>query len=266
MPKIDPFVSQQELDTRLLNLFLLQEEKGNDKGFLKVNLLGGSNMFVAVSPAKYFPVYINITNNWFRLGAYSSEELETNPKIKMEFPATAYVNYQDLKTIFHETKRLKQEYGKLNQALVSTYHDQIPRNYSITVAHIREIFGSCTNKLWKQKPQPLLHELAKLTKKEIQQEPEISQVPEIMKVLEVTKVPKIPKNPPRKAKFIEVKEDKEVKLTEQQLNQPINLEPEKRSKKEIEEELEDLDIQMRLLKLEKEQILLQQRINKLKRA
>lgn len=260
MPKIDPFVSQQELDTRLLNLFLLQEEKGNDKRFLKVNLLGGSNMFVAVSPAKYFPVYINITNNWFRLGAYSLEELETNPKIKIEFPATAYVNYQDLKTIFHETKRLKQEYGKLNQTLVSTYHDQIPRNYPITVAHIREIFGSCTNKLWKQKPQPLLHELAKLIKKEIQQEPEISQVPE------VTKVPKIPKNPPRKTKFIEVKEDKEVKLTEQELNQPINLEPEKRSKKEIEEELEDLDIQMRLLNLEKQQIMLQQRINKLKRT
>lgn len=260
MPKIDPFVSQQELDTRLLNLFLLQEEKGNDKGFLKVNLLGGSNMFVAVSPAKYFPVYINITNNWFRLGAYSSEELETNPKIKMEFPTTTYVNYQDLKKIFHETKRLKQEYGKLNRALVSTYHDQIPRNYSITEAHIREIFGICTNKLWKRKPQPLLHELAKLTKKEIQQEPEI------MKVPEVTKVPKIPQKPPRKAKFIEVKEDKEVKLTEQQLNQPINLEPEKRSKKEIEEELEELDIQMRLLNLEKQQIMLQQRINKLKRA
>lgn len=241
MRKKDPLVTQQELDSRIVNLYLLQKNK-EIEGTAKVSFLGGSNMVVSISRKNYFPVFISIGSKWFRLGLYTSEELETNPRIKLNFPPTTYVTFQDLKTVYEEVQKLKVKYGLLSTVLVSQYHDQLPKDFILTLDYIKEIFSSCTMKTWEQKPKPLLNKLINTPKEE---KPQI---------------------PPKKAKFIELKEDKEVKLTEQELNQPINLEPEKRSKKEIEEELEDLDIQMRLLKLEKEQILLQQRINKLKRA
>lgn len=241
MRKKDPLVTQQELDSRIVNLYLLQKNK-EIEGTAKVSFLGGSNMVVSISRKNYFPVFISIGSKWFRLGLYTSEELETNPRIKLNFPPTTYVTFQDLKTVYEEVQKLKVKYGLLSTVLVSQYHDQLPKDFILTLDYIKEIFSSCTMKTWEQKPKPLLNKLINTPKEE---KPQI---------------------PPKKIKFIEVKEDKEVKLTEQELNQPINLEPEKRSKKEIEEELEDLDIQMRLLKLEKEQILLQQRINKLKRA
>ncbi|GAB1824930.1 hypothetical protein [Turicimonas sp. TL08] len=241
MRKKDPLITQQELDSRLVNLFLLQKNKKID-GIPKVSFLGGSNMVVSISRKNCFPVNISIGSKWFRLGLYTSEELETNPRIKLDFPQTAYVTFQDLKTIYEEVQKLKVEYGLLSTVLVAQYYDQLPKNFTLTLDYIKEIFSSCTMQTWKQKPKTLLNKLINIPKEE---KPQI---------------------PPKKAKFIEVKEDKEVKLTEQELNQQINLEPEKRSKKEIEEELEDLDIQMRLLSLEKQQIMLQQRINKLKRA
>ena len=241
MRKKDPLVTQQELDSRIVNLYLLQKNK-EIEGTAKVSFLGGSNMVVSISRKNYFPVFISIGSKWFRLGLYTSEELETNPRIKLNFPPTTYVTFQDLKTVYEEVQKLKVKYGLLSTVLVSQYHDQLPKDFILTLDYIKEIFSSCTMKTWEQKPKPLLNKLINTPKEE---KPQI---------------------PPKKIKFIEVKEDKEVKLTEQELNQPINLEPEKRSKKEIEEELEDLDIQMRLLKLEKEQILLQQRINKLKRT
>lgn len=240
MRKKDPLITQQELDSRLVNLFLLQKNKKID-GIPKVSFLGGSNMVVSISRKNYFPVNISIGSKWFRLGLYTSEELETNPRIKLDFPKTTYVNFQDLKTVYEEVQKLKEEYGLLNTVLVSQYYDQLPKNFILTLDYIKEIFSSCTTKIWLQKPKNLLNKLIGKPKEE-------------------------PQIPQKKAKFIEIKEDKEVKLTESQLNQPINLDPEKRSKKEVEEELEDLDIQMRLLNLEKQQIMLQQRINKLKRT
>lgn len=252
MPLPKPMISQQELDFRLLNLFLLKDNK-EKKIFPKVSLLGRSGIYIGFSPKEYFPVYINIAKDWFRLGAYSSEELETNPKIKLFYPETTYLNYQDLLNIFHEVRRLKLEYGALDDQLVRSYHLYLPAEFSITIDHIREIYGSSTKRLFKQKSRPLLDEIKKkyrLVENEVIEEPP---------------APPPPPESPKPPKFIEIKGKEEV-ITETVKKEPTKPESVKLSKKEVQEELEDLDIQMRLLKLEKEQILLQQRINKLKRS
>lgn len=253
MPLAKRMLTQQELDFRLLNIFLLKEERGNAV-FPKVSLLGRSGIYVGVSPRNYFPVYINIANDWFRLGSYTSEELETNPKIKLSFPDTTYLNYQDLLNFFHETKRLKVEYGKLDENLVRSYHLYLPSAFPLTIAHIREIYSSCTTYTWKRKPSKLLDELKKNHGFEKNDE-----------IKGPSESPEPTKKPPKPAQFFEIKEDEEViaEIREKEQKKPESV---KLSKKEVQEELEDLDIQMRLLKLEKEQILLQQRINKLKRA
>lgn len=253
MPITKPMLTQQELDFRLLNLFLLKDKKGQNP-FPRISLLGSSSIYIGLSPRNYFPVYLNIAKDWFRLGAYTSEELETNPQIKLAYPETTYLNYQDLLNFCHETQRLKKEYGALDDKLVRSYHLYLPPEFAITIAHLREIFGSSTNRLFKQKSRPLLDEIRKMYRVKGDQVIE-----------ETTTLPESPKPP----KFIEVKGNKEGNeevITEIETKELTKPERAKRSKKEIEEELEDLDIQMRLLNLEKQQIMLQQRINKLKRT
>lgn len=72
--------------------------------------------------------------------------------------------------------------------------------------------------------------------------------------------------PPKDPQFVEVKKNEEVKLSEKVLDQEVKFEEEPLSSKEINEQIEDLEVQMKLLNIEKQQIMLQQKINKLKRA
>lgn len=142
-----PFLTQQELDTRLFNLYLLLMKKNKTAPVMKVSLLGNSNMVVAVSSKKCFPIYFSLGGKWFKLGLYSSEELETNPQVQLEYPKTTYLNYQDIRTIYEEIQKLKLEYLNVSTVLVGQYYDQLPRDFILTLDYIKEIFSSCTTRV-----------------------------------------------------------------------------------------------------------------------
>lgn len=222
------FITQKELDKRLMNLFLLQKNK-EIKGTPRISLQGQSNMFVGISGKNYFPVYIIFGNSWFFLGLYSSEELETNPELDLNFPETTYLTFQDLETIYKQVLKLKDQYGNVSTELTKEYRKRTPKGYCLTFDSIKEIFRTCSL---------------------VVQRTQSKNVERSMNNFQNDIRNQMPK---------EVKHEPEFDL-------PLNFEPEKPSRKQIEEELEDLDVQMRLLNLEKQQIVLQQKINKLKRA
>lgn len=241
MRRQKPLTTQTELDTRLLNYCLLPAEGKRAESSKRVEMNGRSNIFVSVSARKHFPVCLLLSRRVFNLGCYSSEELETNPELQLKkFANKTYLTYQDLVFFAQEIKKLKSEWGNLSRDEVIKYHASLPnKNVVIPIEKVRDIFIRCSKNVLGRKIPPKF-----FTSKEIDKSQE----------------------PPKRPQFVEVKKNEEVKLSEKVLDQEVKFEEEPLSSKEINEQIEDLEVQMKLLNIEKQQIVLQQKINKLKRA
>ncbi len=220
-------LSQRELDTRIKNLLMLPAEQ--KKQITEIAFGGDTGINIVVwGERNSIAVSIHMSRTRFLLGTYSSEELETNPDIDFTLPSDKVVlKYSDLLEI-RELQLNEKRWGKLDNEKVRFVRSLSPRGTIFNKQDLQKIYKYC------------------------------SKVPNYSMSEIKTAFTETTTNIPEPVKR------RSLNTTREKQKQEKAQEKEKKGGSVL-EEIEDLEIQMKLLNIERAQILLQQKINKLKR-